>query len=386
MKKVKIAIVFDSLGYGGIESVGVNYIKLMLDMGHVVDVYNLHPSENAMVKQLDSRANYVTTMFDRKICPDLYTYGIKKWWWGKYVYPFASTILQGYLLIKRLGYHKNYDVAIAFSGHVNDLTFVAKNFVKANRKLCWCHGTLLSYIAICDGYPILYKKFDVIVTLSDMGEHNVYAGHGFLHKKNIKKLYNPVMIKQKELNPEKINELKSRYGDFILMVARATEQKDYKTAIKAIRLLRDNGYEKYIVFVGDGPGLAEYKEYASDLNVDDLCAFEGSRDDVQNYACASYINLLASKFEGLPTAVAEAMAFGKPCVMTKSDGGELSDGGKYCILTDIGDAEAIAHSLADLYDNEGLYKKYESLSIERFRFFEPELIKKELAILLEGGK
>lgn len=381
---MKIAIVFDSLGYGGIESVGVNYIKLMLDMGHAVDVYNLHPTENAMISQIDSRAKYIPLSFDRKICPDLYTYGIQKWWWGKFAYPVISIALELYLALKKIRYNNQYDVAISFSGHINDLTFVAKEFVKAKRKICWCHGTLLSYLAICDAYPILYKKIDVIVTLSDMGEQNVYAGHNYLYDKMIVKIYNPVFIKNKFLNQSKIEELRNKYGQFILMVARATEPKDYKTAINAMRFLKDKGYEKFIIFVGDGPDLDEYKEYAEKLQVQDLCVFEGSRDDVQNYIYASYINILASKWEGLPTVIAEAMAMGKPCVMTKSDGGEISDGGKYCYLTSIGDYEAIGNALIELFSNIETYKAYAKLSKERFICFEPEFIKNQLATLLEG--
>lgn len=381
---MKIAIVFDSLGYGGIESVGVNYIKLMLDMGHAVDVYNLHPNENSMVKQIDSRAKYISLNFDRKICPDLYSYGVQKWWWGKFVYPVISIVLELYLVIKKLRYNSQYDVAIAFSGHINDLTFVVKKFVKAKRKLCWCHGNILSYLAICDAYPILYRGIDGLVTLSDIGEQYIYGGHSFFYDKVIKKIYNPVLIKHKALNQHKIDDLKSKYGKFILMVARAAEPKDYKTAIKAASLLKDKGEEHYIVFVGDGPELKKYKQYAKTLKVQDLCIFEGSRDDVQNYIYASYVNLLASKWEGLPTVIAEAMAMGKPCVMTKSDGGEISDSGKYCYLVNIGDAEAICNALLELFCDKEIYKTYENLSKMRFEFFEPEFIKKELSILLEG--
>ena len=46
---MKIAFVFDGLGFGGIERVGIDYIKLCLQMGHEVDVYNLSTQYNALV-------------------------------------------------------------------------------------------------------------------------------------------------------------------------------------------------------------------------------------------------------------------------------------------------------------------------------------------------
>ena len=45
---MKIAMVFDGLGVGGIERVGIDYMKLLSEDGHDVTVYNLVPSANAM--------------------------------------------------------------------------------------------------------------------------------------------------------------------------------------------------------------------------------------------------------------------------------------------------------------------------------------------------
>ena len=49
-----------------------------------------------------------------------------------------------------------YDVAIAFSGHMNDLTFVAENFIKSKKSIAWLHGALYGYMLSSTGYFILY--------------------------------------------------------------------------------------------------------------------------------------------------------------------------------------------------------------------------------------
>ena len=45
---MKAALVFQSLGIGGIERVGVEYARLFQDLGYEVDIYNLTPGTEQM--------------------------------------------------------------------------------------------------------------------------------------------------------------------------------------------------------------------------------------------------------------------------------------------------------------------------------------------------
>ena len=287
-------------------------------------------------------------------------------------------------IIKIFFKKKTYDIVIAFSGHINDLTFVAENFIKAKQKICWCHGSLLSYLAICDGYPKLYKKMDKIVTLSEQGLFNVYAGHKFLYKKIIKNIYNPVIIETQKKSLIHVQNLKEKYQDYILMIARATPQKDHITAIKAVFELHKRGIYKHIVFVGGGEKLEEIKYFAEKIGINEWCHIQGNRRDVGDYIEASYINILASYLKGLPTVMIEAMAYGKPCIMTNSDGGEVTAFGKYGILVPLQDYVAIADALERLYTNVKEYEMYCDLSKKRYENFKPEKIILELEKLFKA--
>ena len=99
---MKIAFVFDGLGFGGIERVGIDYIKLCLQMGHEVDVYNLSPQYNALVEQLPSEVKYFKKKLSKKLCPELYSYGVQKAWWGKYAYAMLSPFISFAQVIKKL--------------------------------------------------------------------------------------------------------------------------------------------------------------------------------------------------------------------------------------------------------------------------------------------
>ena len=51
MSVMKIAMIFDGLGWGGTERVGIDYVRIMKELGCDVDVYNLIPSLNAYSAQ-----------------------------------------------------------------------------------------------------------------------------------------------------------------------------------------------------------------------------------------------------------------------------------------------------------------------------------------------
>lgn len=380
----KIAFVFDGLGFGGIERIGIDYIKIALELGYFVDVYNLNPSDSDFQKNIPESVKVYSKRYSRLQCPELYSYGCQKWWWGKYAYALISPVLTILQIIQRLFSKKlEYDVAIAIAGHVNDLSYVVKNFLKVKKKICWCHGNILSYFAICDAYPMLYKSIDKFVVLSNAGQKDIYPGHKFMYDKEILRIYNPTYLKINDCDTEIVKQLKKQYGDFILMVGRFEPRKRQDFAIKVVKKLKEMGLEKKLVLLGNGDTIESCKEFVKKENLENFVFFEGYKKNVHDYIAASYINILTSKWEGLPTVIIEAMTFGKPCVMTNSDDGEVSGNGKYCFLMDNDDEKDFAIAVYNLYKDKKLYKKYSELSIERAQAFTPNTVKKEFKKLIE---
>lgn len=381
---MKIAVVFDGLGFGGIERVGIDYIRIMKDLGYEIDVYNLNPKYNQLEKELINICNIKYSNFSHKLCPELYSFGVKKWWWGKYIYPLISIILYIFLEIRKI-YKKNYkikyDIAIAFSGHINDLTFVAYNFIRADKKLCWLHGGLAEYLLICSGFGVLYRKIKNLCVLSKYGQEIALNGNKFLESLNIHQIYNPTYIQDKALNKEKIQELKNKYGNFLLMVGRFTKQKDQITVIKAIKVLKDEyGLEKKIVFIGDGEEKKKIKKLVKGMNLEEIVIFEGEKLDVQNYYKAAYLFIHSSPLEGLPTVLLEAMSYGLPIVATNSLPGvpEILKNNKYGLICEVGNEIEMAQQIYRLILDNELYDYYHKQSKIRIEDFQPTIISLKL--------
>lgn len=381
---VKIAVVFDGLGVGGIERVGIDYIKLLSGSGHEIVVYNLNPSANEMESELDQSIEIRRIRFPRKICPEMYVVLVKRFWWGKYAYLPAHIGLNIFLLFHRLikkSRMDKYDFAVAFSGHFNDLTFVEKGYVKADHKICWLHGGIQDYALLSSGFLMLYQKIRNLVTLSSFCQDSVLNLNPNLRHLNIKKIYNPTFIGERAVDHTVVDSLRKEYGDFILMVGRMTKEKDHRTVIRAGKLLRDKyGIDNKILFLGDGKEQCNLEEYVKDMDMQGQIFFMGNRMDVQNYYAAAKLLVHSSPAEGLPTVLLEAMYFGLPIVATNSLPGvpEILENDKDGLVCPVGDQDKMAEYIYLLLSDSELYKVYSDRGKSRITAFRPETVQGQL--------
>ncbi|HWQ28590.1 MAG TPA: glycosyltransferase [Dehalococcoidia bacterium] len=72
--------------------------------------------------------------------------------------------------------------------------------------------------------------------------------------------------------------------------------------------------------VGDGPGAPELRALAGELGLDGRVIFTGLRHDAPRLIAAFDVFMMSSIYEGLPVAVLEAMALGRPVVSTSVGG------------------------------------------------------------------
>lgn len=131
----------------------------------------------------------------------------------------------------------------------------------------------------------------------------------------------------------------------LLTVARFTPQKDNATLVAAARLLPPG---VHLALAGEGEERAACEALAEGAAT---IHFLGHRDDVADLMAAADLLVLASRFEGLPLVVLEAMALGLPVVATRIPGTVEALGPGHPFLAPPGDpgslAETLARALAD---------------------------------------
>ena len=106
--------------------------------------------------------------------------------------------------------------------------------------------------------------------------------------------------------------------DFIFgNVGRLHEQKGHKHLLQAFAKVSDRAR---LLIIGDGELKDELIKLADDLKISDRVLFFGARSDVHEFLSAIDVFVMPSLWEGQPIALLEALAMGKPCIVTDVDG------------------------------------------------------------------
>lgn len=149
-------------------------------------------------------------------------------------------------------------------------------------------------------------------------------------------------------------------------VANFRPQKDYPNLFEAIRQLAERGISVRVVAVGQGPQDAELHALRDELGLADRVILTGFRDDAVRVmaACDSFV--LASRWEGLPVAVMEAVGLGLPIVSTAVGGiaEEFTDGVD-ALLVPPGNPSALAGVLERVATDDDLRERLAQASRDR---------------------
>jgi len=109
-------------------------------------------------------------------------------------------------------------------------------------------------------------------------------------------------------------------GPLVGMVGRLSWKKGYEHAIEAARLLAARIPGLRFDVVGDGPLRAQLEHQAKTAGLEGTVRFLGQRRDVPDLMRRFDCFVLSSVIEGMPNALLEAMALGRPVVTTSAGG------------------------------------------------------------------
>ena len=141
----------------------------------------------------------------------------------------------------------------------------------------------------------------------------------------------------------------------VLAVGRLARQKGYCYLIDAISRVKEKRTDLVLLILGSGKLHQSLRAHARKRGVEHMIHFEGFVRDVSPYMAGCDLFVLTSLYEGMPNAAMEAMAHGKPVIITDVNGaGELiPDPGKGLLIPPRC-PESIADSMIRLLDNPGL--------------------------------
>ncbi len=171
----------------------------------------------------------------------------------------------------------------------------------------------------------------------------------------------------------------------ITCVANLRPPKGHEYLIQALHELKGESPDFLSLLVGDGPLRENLEKLVQTLKLEEQIRFLGSRDreEIPKILAITDIFVLPSLWEGLPTAIIEAMAAGCPVVATAVAGTpEVVIDGETGFLVASLDAEAFAGKIRLLLRDESLRKQIGEAGAKRAKeqFTLEEMVKKYEAL------
>ncbi|MDI6751947.1 MAG: glycosyltransferase family 4 protein [bacterium] len=169
------------------------------------------------------------------------------------------------------------------------------------------------------------------------------------------------------------------------IVARLVPIKDHKTFFLSAQLLLKKIPETKFIIVGDGPERGDLERLAEELKIKDSLFLPGFREDLDLIYADLSLLVLSSLNEGLPTAIIEAQASGKPVVSTNVGGvSELIKDGETGYLVPAKDPEMLARAMEKILKNQDIAKKMGEASKENSKKYRAERLIKDIENLYES--
>ncbi len=133
--------------------------------------------------------------------------------------------------------------------------------------------------------------------------------------------------------------------------------KNHELVIRAAEILKNEIPGLHFYFAGDGPRLQELKSLCRAIGLEDRFVFLGQISSSQDFLATLDFYVHASKIEGAPNAIMEAMVSGIPVVAAPSEGAiEVLEQGKLGTLLKDFEPSSLAQSIREVVHNKVDYR------------------------------
>ncbi|HEU0020576.1 MAG TPA: glycosyltransferase [Dehalococcoidia bacterium] len=166
---------------------------------------------------------------------------------------------------------------------------------------------------------------DAVITVSDEVKHSIQSRYNLNGKPKLCTILNGVDADQLAADSRGSHGVKPEFGipdnhRLVVHVANFTPKKRHEDLVQAARLVIDQEPQVSFLLVGQGPLEPVIRAQVKSLNLEDNVIFAGFRTDAPRIIGAADVFVLPSMFEGLPIAMLEAMALGRPVIASRVGG------------------------------------------------------------------
>lgn len=255
---------------------------------------------------------------------------------------------------------EEYDLAVAYAGPMDFITYFVLNKIKAKKKVQWIHFDINKIGFNRKFAKRNYKKFDKIFVVSEEGKEKLINLIPALNNK-VEAFFNIIscnLIENMSKNEKGFDDLFD--GVRILTVGRLSKEKGQELTINVLARLKNEGYKVRWYCIGDGPEKYNYRNRIKRLDIENDYILLGSKLNPYPFMKDCDIYVQPSKHEGYCITLGEARCFDNPIVTTNFTGANEQIKNEVTgLVCDISE-QGIYQAIKRLLDNKELYKDIRS--------------------------
>jgi GalNAc-alpha-(1->4)-GalNAc-alpha-(1->3)-diNAcBac-PP-undecaprenol alpha-1,4-N-acetyl-D-galactosaminyltransferase len=226
---------------------------------------------------------------------------------------------------------------------------------------------------------VIYPRADRLVVQT----RRAASAYPWVHAAKVEVIPNPVFIPALE-------GAKAERAKVVLAVGRLGREKGFDILIKAFLRVSERFPEWTLWIAGDGPLRADLQGLSKRLGLEGRIRFLGKVSPIEPLYRQASVFALASRFEGFPNALCEAMAHGMAVTSTDCPygPGEIIRDGEDGLLVPVEDVEALAGALSHLIRDQSVRASFGEAASRNIRCHEAEamLEKWEKALLPDSSR
>lgn len=250
---------------------------------------------------------------------------------------------------------EEYDLAVAYAGPMDFITYFVLNKIKAKKKVQWIHFDINKIGFNRKFAKRNYKKFDKIFVVSEEGKEKLINLIPALNNK-VEAFFNIIscnLIENMSKNEKSFDDLFD--GVRILTVGRLSKEKGQELTINVLARLKNEGYKVRWYCIGDGPEKYNYRNRIKRLDIENDYILLGSKLNPYPFMKDCDIYVQPSKHEGYCITLGEARCFDNPIVTTNFTGANEQIKNEITgLVCDISE-EGVYKSVKRLLDDKKLY-------------------------------
>ncbi|MBP1949056.1 glycosyltransferase [Virgibacillus litoralis] len=247
---------------------------------------------------------------------------------------------------------KKYDTAISYLWP----HYVVAEKVEAKTKIAWIHTDFSTVETDINMDLNMWRNFNYIVAVSVACKTAFIKKYPSLKERVIviENITSPDIVKA--LSNEKAENPMTADPRFkVITVARLSHAKGIDNAVRALKLLKDRGYDDIVWYVvGYGGDQEMLEKLIAENDLQDSFILLGKQTNPYTYLKEADLYVQPSRYEGKAVTVGEAQILGKPVLITNypTANSQVNDGidGMICDLS----AEGIADGIETLYSDKAL--------------------------------